>query len=506
MGASTRRARLILMLATTLGVGLCPGAGWPADIELIISQKSDIETFDPAMTSDTSTHNVNINIFDTLIRLSEDGKDFTPELAESWKVLNPTTWQFKLRRGVKFTNGEEFNAEAVKFTIETILDPARKTRQRPALVAIKEVRVDDPYTVSVITDGPYAILLTQLSVTMIVPPRYSKEVGFPEFARRPVGTGAFKLKEWRKDVHVILEPNEQSWKGRPKIQRLLFRPIPEDAARIAALQRGEVHLIDAVPYDRIPELQAARDLKVTARQGEMLYIGLDTLKFEPFKKREVRQAVNYAVNVEAIIKTLLLGQATHLTGPLFPASPGYDPDLKLYAFDPERAKRVLAQAGYPNGFDIEFAISPTQQGVAKGLEISQAIAEQLRKVGVRAKLTLLESAAMFDQYSARKLQMYLYPWKSNPESGRHIQTLIHSKTRGYYYQNPEADKMVEAYFSAMDSKRRIEIGRELHRWLAEEAPWIFLYQQQDVYGVRKTIAWEAKPDYLLRMRDVTVQR
>jgi peptide/nickel transport system substrate-binding protein len=155
---------------------------------------------------------------------------------------------------------------------------------------------------------------------------------------------------------------------------------------------------------------------------------------------------------------------------------------------------------------VEFSISPAFQGIAKGTEVGEAIAGQLGRVGVRAKLNVQDSAALFNAYSAKTLQMYLFAWKSSPEAGRHIETLLHSKTRGYYYQNPEADKLIDAYFSALDLKKRQEIGRQLHAFLREDAPWIYLYQQMDLFGVRKNVAWEAKPDYLMRMRDVTVSK
>jgi peptide/nickel transport system substrate-binding protein len=277
------------------------------DAEIIISQKADVETFDPAQSNNTSTHNVTINVFDTLVRLSDDGRDFVAELAESWKLVDQTTWQFKLRRGVKFHNGEELNAAAVKFTFDTTMDPERKTRQRPTYVAFKEVRVDDPYTVSFITHKPYAIALTQIQYLMIVPPGYIKQVGWDEFGRKPVGTGAFKFKDWERDVRVVLEANDSYWKGKPKVRSVAFRAIPEDASRIAAVQRGEVDIIDAVPYDRIKELQGSPTVKISQRQGEQIYVGLDTLRVEPLKKREVRQALNYAVNADALVKNLLLG-------------------------------------------------------------------------------------------------------------------------------------------------------------------------------------------------------
>ncbi len=499
------RAFIVFILGVVLAQILASEAH-ARDAELIISQKADVETFDPSQSNNTTTHNVTINVFDTLIRLSDDGRDFVGELAESWKVVDPTTWQFRLRRGVKFHNGEDLNAAAVKFTLDSTLDPERKTRQRPTYVAFKEVRIDDPYTVSIITHKPYAIALTQLQYLMVVPPGYIKQVGWDEFGRKPVGSGAFKFKEWERDVRVVLEANDAYWKGKPKVHTVAFRAIPEDASRIAAVQRGEVDIIDAVPYDRIKELQGSPTVKITQRQGEQVYVGLDTLRVEPLKKREVRQALNYAVNADALVKNLLLGYAVRLNGPMFPTTPGYDEKQPAYAYDPERAKRLLAQAGYPNGFEVEFAISPAFQGIAKGTEVGEAIAGQLGRVGVRAKLNVQDSAALFSAYSAKKLQMYLFAWKSSPEAGRHLETLLHSKTRGYYYQNPEADLLIDAYFVALDPKKRQEIGRQLHAFLREDAPWIFLYQQMDLFAVRKGVAWEAKPDYLMRMRDVAVAK
>jgi peptide/nickel transport system substrate-binding protein len=497
----TRRLLVLAVLALT---ALAAPPVHARDADLIISQKADVETFDPAQSNNTTTHNVTINVFDTLIRLSDDGRDFVGELAESWKVIDPTTWQFKLRLWVKFHNGEEMNGAAVKFTFDSTMDAERKTRQRPTYAAFKDVRVDDPYTVSIVTHKPYAIALAQLQYLMIVPPGYVKQVGWDEFGRKPVGTGAFKFKEWEKDVRVVLEANDSYWKGKPKVRTVAFRAIPEDASRIAALQRGEVDIIDAVPYDRLKELQSSQTVKVSQRQGEQIYVGLDALRVEPFKKREVRQALNHAVNADAIVKSLLLSQAVRLNGPLFPTTPGYDDKIPSYAFDPERAKKMLAQAGYPNGFDVEFAVSPAFQGIAKGTEVGEAIAGQLNKVGVRAKLNVMDSAAIFSAYSAKKLQMYLFAWKSSPESGRHLETLLHSKTRGYYYQNPDADKLIDAYFAELDPKKRVQLGRELHTYLRQDAPWIFLYQQMDLFGVRKNVSWEARPDYLMRMRDVSV--
>src|SRR5262249_13965243 len=216
------KRRSLVSLGLVLGIalgGIVLGAGLASarDADIIISQKADVETFDPAQSNNTSTHNVTINVFDTLVRLSDDGKDFVGELAESWKLVDQTTWQFKLRRGVKFHNCEELNVTAVKFAFDTTIDPDHKTRPLASSDAFKEARVDDPYTVSFITHKPYAIALTQIQYLMIVPPGYVKQVGWDEFAKKPVGSGAFKFKEWERDVRVVLEANDSYWKGKPKV-------------------------------------------------------------------------------------------------------------------------------------------------------------------------------------------------------------------------------------------------------------------------------------------------
>jgi len=168
------RRRMFWWLGILVGtVLLCGGPAGAGEGELIVSQKVDVDTFDQSQSILTTDTNVIINVVETLVRLSDDGKDFTPELAESWKLVNPTTWQFKLRKGVKFHNGEDFNAESVKASIDIVLDPERKARQRPTYTFIKEVRIDDPYTVTIETQRPYAILLTELQALMMVPPATS---------------------------------------------------------------------------------------------------------------------------------------------------------------------------------------------------------------------------------------------------------------------------------------------------------------------------------------------
>jgi peptide/nickel transport system substrate-binding protein len=445
------------------------------------------------------------NVYDTLVRMSgDDPNKYEPELAESWEIINDTTWRFKLRKGVKFHNGEEFNAESVKVTMDAIKDAERNPKAGGFFASYTGVNIIDDYTVDITTDKPYAIFLTPMQTFFLLPPKYVQEKGWDEVAVKPVGTGAYKLVEWERDVHNKFEASDGYWKGKSAIGKFTIRPIPEDAARIAALQNGEVDLITSVPYDRLKELEEDESTRVTSRYGEMVALWYDTLRFEPFKNKKVRQAMNYAVNSEAIIKDLLLGYGTRLNSHLFPQQPGYDPDMKPYPYDPAKAKALLAEAGYPDGFDLEMTIDVANQAFAKGNEVTEVVVADLRKVGIRATAEFIEGAAWNDLFVNKKLTAWISTWKSNPESGRHLQTLLHSKTRGWYYQDPEADKILDEYFSELDPQKRIEVGKRMAKFFYDECPWVIMYQQRDVYGVSPKLAWDAKPDFLLRVRDMSL--
>lgn len=455
--------------------------------------KSDIQTLDPMLTTDTTTQNVYHQMIENLVKMGRDG-EFEPMLAESWETIDETTWRFNLREGVTFHNGELFTADAVTFSLERLLDPKLESPGAAGATPIEFINKVDDYTVDVVTVGPYAALLSVLYGQLpILPPQYIAEVGDDGFAEAPIGTGPFQFVEWIKDVEVVMEAYPDHWRGAPTISELIFRPIPEDSARIAALQNQEVDWIAAVPVDRADELEQSGEITIGIRPGQGLYVGLDTIDTEPFQSVEVRRAVNHAVNVESIIEDLLNGEATRLPSALFVATPGFDPDMEPYAYDPDLARQLLADAGYPDGFAVTFAVSPGVQAAQKLEEVGQAIAQDLSLVGITANIELVDPAVHFERYHAAEYEMFMLPWGSAHESGRHIETLLHSETRGYYYQNPEADELIEAFMSETDPEQRVEAGARLNEFLKEDAPWLFLYQEPDIYGYLSYVQWEPNP-------------
>jgi peptide/nickel transport system substrate-binding protein len=472
---------------------------------LRMAYASDIFTTDPLDNTDTTTHLVLSEMYDCLVQMGRSGK-FEGNLAESWEYVNETTVRFHLRPGVRFHNGDPFTSDDVKFTFDHIYDPAVKTPNAPLFEPVETVVPDGPMRVLVKTKRPYAALMSLMYLMWIIPAKYYRRVGQVGFVKAPVGTGPYRFRDWVKDVHVEMEAYPEYWRGAPEIQRYVYRPIPEDAARVGALQNNEVDLIRPLPVDQVAVVRTQPGLRIANRPGQMIYCGLNTLTFGPFMDRRVRQAMNYGVNVDSIVRNLFLGFATRLNGPFFTVTPGYDPSLAPYSYDPNRARRLLAEAGYTNGFDVTLTVPVGTQGAQKLPEVGQAIAGDLSRIGVRAKVVQVEPAEGFSLYRARKFQMYLFPWQSSPESGLHVETLFASYTRGYYYKSPEADALIRPYMETIDTAKRAAIGRRLLHFLHDDAPWLFLYQEPDLYGVRDNVAWMPNPyDYIIHVGELKMR-
>ncbi len=253
---------------------------------------------------------------------------------------------------MKFTNGEELDASAVKFTFDRVMNPDNKTTERASIDTIEKTDVVDAQTVNITTRIPGVLLPARVSELYgsILPPRYVQEKGKDEVGLKPVGTGPYKLVEWKKNERLLLEANEEYWRGPAKVKRIVVRPILDDSARMAALLAGEVDMVSNLPYVRIKEIQGNDKLTVkTIPSPRVFFVVIDPRK-PPFNNVKVRQALNYAVDVDAIIKSLYVGYAQRLATLVDRAAFGYDPNVKPYPYDPAKAKQLLADAGYANGF------------------------------------------------------------------------------------------------------------------------------------------------------------
>jgi peptide/nickel transport system substrate-binding protein len=461
------------------------------------------ENLDPTMNLSSFRATVGVSIFDSLVGRDAEHR-IVPQLAESWKLLDDNTWQLRLRRGVVFHDGEPFNAEAVRFTFQRVLDPEQRSPNRANIAEIIRVDIVDELTVNLVTRQPYAPLINRLLDFPMLPPRYTAEKGNQGMALRPVGTGPFRFVELVKDDRLVVEAFDRHWRGAPRVRRIIYKPIPEPFTRAAALRNNEVDLITTVPPSLARELERVGGIRVQRVPSTwIIYLGLNALK-KPLSDARVRQALNYATDVDAIIKNVLEGQGRRLEGPLAPLVFGYDASVKGYAPDPARAKRLLAEAGYPDGLEVTLdSPSGRYQG---DKEIAEALGGQWQKAGFKPKVQVAEWGAYFKRYLGKQfLDAYLLGTGGPMQDGDELFNLVSSKGRGLYYKNERVDSLLDLGRSTMDAARRRQIYRDLARAMLDDATWVFLLQQVDIYASRDRLTWTPRGDQWMPLNDASLK-
>ena len=505
---SIRALTAALLAAPSLAVAPlmpAPAAAAPAG-EVKIALAAEPNTFDPHLTVGRNTQIFIVNVYDGLTARDAKGA-LVPALAESWKRLTPTTWQFTLRKGVKFHNGDDFNAECVKFTLDRGTNPETKATIASELSTIASTEIVDPYTVNVVTKAPDFLLPVRLGELfgLMLSPKHTAAAGKEAIATRPNGTGPFKLVSWSKNESMVLEANESYWRGAPKVKRLVVRPILEDAARVAALQAGEVDLIAPVPHVRIEELKRNDKLVVkTIPAPRIFHVTIDVRK-PPFDNVKVRQALNHAVDVNAIVKTLYFGHGTRLATVVDKGALGYDPGIAPYSYDPARARALVAEAGFPNGLDTEF--DSFTGSIADHSKPAEAIVGFLQKAGVRAKMNLFEFAA----FGPRRVQNQTAPLFIYSIGNAYLEPswVIRWMTQGglgMHYKNPKLDEMLTRIEATDDPKKRAPQYSAVQKLLKEEAPFIFLFQADAAFGMSSRIDYTPRPDETQWLYPLAIKR
>ena len=493
--AACAAAALLAMLPS------CAGAQPQGELRVAIPWTP--ENLDPTMNLSSIRAMVGVAMFDSLVGRDADNR-IVPQLAESWRLVDDTTWQLKLRRGVVFHDGEPFNAEAVRFTFQRVLDPEQKSPNRANMAEIARVDVIDDYTVNLVTRQPYAPLINRLLDFPMVPPRYAAEKGNQGMALRPVGTGPYRFVELVKDDRLVVEAFDRHWRGAPRIRRVVYRPIPEPFTRAAALRNNEVDLITTIPPNLARELEGVGGIRAQRVPSSwIIYLGLNAFK-KPLSDVRVRQALNYATDVDAIVKNVLEGNGRRLEGPLTPQIFGYDASVKGYPHDPARARKLLAEAGYPDGLEISLE-SPA--GRYQGdKEIAEALGGQWQKAGFRPRVQVAEWGAYFKRYLGKQFQdAYLLGLGGPMQDADELYNLVSSKGRGLYYKNERVDALFDLGRGTMDMAKRRHVYRDLARAMVEDATWVFLLQQVDIYASRDRLSWTPRPDQWMPLHDAFIK-
>jgi peptide/nickel transport system substrate-binding protein len=472
--------------ARTLGVALIVAwtIGSPAATakeQWVVAVPEEGESLDPAASILFTSEIYQQHLFEPLVGI--EGEDLKPVglLAERWENVNPTTWRFHLRKNVKFQNGEALDAEDVRYSLGLYADPKspRAVYGKP----VQRVEARDAHTVDVVTHEPFAALLTNLARLVILPKDTREKLGPQAFAQQPVGTGAYRFVSWQRDQQLVLEANPSYWRGTPSPKRLMFRAIKDAGTRAAELRAGGVDVIANPPVPQLEVLDSG-DTQVIAVKGGRVIIYALHLKQPPFDNVKVRQAVNLAVNREAIVRNVLRGRGVVLAGPFTAAWLGHDPAVKPYAYDPARARQLLAEAGHPQGFETSWSIS---SGVfLKDTEIAEAVAAQLRQVGVRVTLAPTERAKIQKDAVEGTFQgITSVAWGAQFEPDPLV-GWVFSKP---HLTTPRILELGQKGRSEVDLEKRRKLYQELYRTANEEAVWLFVHAQDELWAKRRDVPW-----------------
>jgi peptide/nickel transport system substrate-binding protein len=447
----------------------------------VVALADEADTLDPPGSPAFTAEQYMFHIYDGLTGV--EGKDLKPVglLAERWENVSPTVWRFHLRKGVKFHNGDSFDAEDVKYSMAAYLDP--KNRRYSYAQAIQRVEVRDPYTVDIATAKPSGPLLTNLARLFILPKDAREKMGLEAFATRAVGTGPYKVVEWVRDQRLVLDANPAYWRGAPSPRRLVFRPIKDPSTRAAELRAGGVDIIVAPPIPQLDLLDRG-ETQVTPVKGGRILIFPFHLKQPPFDNPKVRQAANLAVNRDAIVRSVLGGHGVVLAGPLVSGWLGYDPAVPPFAYDQARARQLLAEAGYPQGLDTSWSIS---SGVfLKDTEIAEAVAGQLRQVGIRLSLAPTDRAKLQkDAVDGTFQGITSVAWGTQFESDLMLSWFLTKP----HLTTPRILELLDAGRAEVDVEKRRPIYQEVYRLVREEALWLFVHAQDELWAKRRALAW-----------------
>ena len=458
-------------------------------VEQILKYGTDSEPagLDPHTISAAASITIFRHIYDSLIELDED-MNFVPRLAESWEQPDDVTHIFKLREGVKFHNGREMVADDVKYSFERVLNPETAAIGKSYYDCIKTIEVLNDYEVKFVLKEPFAPFMSNLTSLYgaIVPKEVVEEYG--DLMNEACGTGPFKLKEWIPDNRIVLEKNEDYFReGKPTLDGIEFYVMTDQASRLAALRTGNIHMAK-LPASSIPLVKDNPDIQVMDYQSnDYSYLGFN-LDLEKFQDKRVRQAISYAINRQDIIDTVYDGEA-QITGFVPPAMGKWAIDYAsedLYQQNIEKAKKLLADAGYPDGFETTIGV-----GLYDDIrDTGEVLQKQLEAIGIKAEIQNLESGQYIDAWSNRTHEMLAGRNGAGTDPNRAVGFFFstNGSANVWGYSNPEVDKLVELGKATVDEKEREKVYKEAQQLVLDDCPNLFLVSPMEYFFVRKEVS------------------
>ncbi len=479
---------LALLAAASLGFAQKSGG------TLIAAWAQDPVGLDPQITSARSSLQVLENVLDTLTALDAQGK-VIPSLATSWEVSSDgLTWTFHLRHDVKFSNGRPMTAQDVVYTYTRMLDPATGSGQKYLLGSTQSVTASDDYTVQFHLKTPEVALLSHLAVNKAVGIIAKESVDNGTINTQPIGTGPFMIASYEPGNQVVLKKNPYYWQqGLPYLDEVDLKIIPDESVRQTGLLSGDIDWAISVPPQSLSQLQNAQGVvvdKTTA--GAYWYIGVN-LKHTPLNDPKVREAINYAINRKDITDAMTFGTGVPTQDPI-PSSSAWAYNYAPYSYDPAKAKQLLAEAGYPDGFRMQ--IMPTTQ-YPESIRGAQVIQQELQAIGVRVTIKSLEWAQWLQEEGKGNYDTYVCSWNGlvDPYDFFYAQHHTGQVFNFTGYSNPAVDKLLDQGNVTQGFDQRKAIYQQVNKMIVDDAPYIYLYNPANIQAFRSYVkGYAARPD------------
>lgn len=454
---------------------------------LVFGRGADSVSLDPAIVTDGESFKVTQNLFETLLNFGEQDTTIHPGLAKEWQVSDDgLTYTFQLQEGVKFHDGTDFNAEAVVKNInrwkggtEEDFYYFNSMFKAEGADVIADVKADGDYTVVFTLSRPQAPFLKNLAMSPfgIASPTAFEAAG-DKFGDNPVGTGPFKFTEWKRNDSITIEKNADYWQqGLPKLDKVIFRSIPDNSARLNALTAGDIDLADGINPSDGKTVEGNADLQLIERPSMNIgYLGLTNTR-PPFDNKLVRQAVNYAINKQAIVDAFFEGRAQVAANPMPVSISGYNEAIEPYPYDPEKAKSLLAEAGY-DGKEIELWAMPVPRPyMPDGAKVAEVIQKNLEDVGIKSKIVTFEWATYLEKAKNGEADAFMLGWTGdNGDADNFIYTLLDKDNIGSnnyaYYSNDEVHDLLIKAQSETDENVRNDLYKKAQEIIHEDAPWV----------------------------------
>lgn len=516
---ASKRLLLIIVLGLIISTVMTACAGEKkGGGELVIAKSAEWVSLDPAGSNDVPSSDVQQNIYESLTLLDEN-LEVQPSLAVSWEAVEDHVWEFKLREDVKFHDGSDFNADVVKANIERILDDNVGSPRKFLYEMVTDIEVVDEYTVRFTTEYPFGPLPAHLahsgggmvSLKVIEEDYEAMEKGEDVGSvvnEKPIGTGYFKYDEWKSGEYIRLVRNDDYWDDPALLESVVFKVVEEDLTRLAELETGDSHISDPLSPSDVEQIEESDDLHVnTQRSTSLAYIGFN-LEKEPFNDARVRQAISMAIDKSQILDGIYYGTGIPAIGPIPPDVFGFDENVSGLDYNIERAKELLAEAGYEDGFSTTIWTNENRERI----DMTVNVQAQLEEIGIEVKVEQLEWATYLERTANGEHDMFILGWSTpTGDADYAMYALFHSDNIGdpgnrSFLKDPQIDELLEKGRTTTGDDERLAIYSEAQELLVETAPMIYLLHTDNLLAVRNEVkGLKQLPTSMLLLKDVSLE-